>query len=154
MQMQAISSLLNKDDIQLIAAKAGNSPRTVESVLQYRRHTEVIQKLIIQQVINRWEEIGKNINAIQLNNQEFVTVKAYNENKLSAMWTQNKEYDRYTDIYLQLCLYTFKDLPDLWDKIKTEFSDIIILQYYCIDLLVRVLGIDAKTAVGFYNKNI
>lgn len=153
-QMDAIASLLTKEDKQVIATKAGNSLRTVESVLLYQRHTETIQKLAFQTALAKWDDIGKQLNSIALNNPEkFITLKEFRKQKESALWTQAREYFRYLDVYLQLSNYEYKNVNELWEKIKAEYSDVIQLQAYCIDLIARVCGITDELALKFYNSN-
>lgn len=152
-EMQAISSILTKEDKAIIAAKAQNSVRTVEAVMQSARHTEHIKKLIVQQALIRWEEVGRHLNAVQNKNKEFATVADYKQAKLSAMWNKGHDYDRYIDVYLQLSHLDYQDVNELIQKIKAEYQDVIQLPYYCIDLIVRLLGIETKAAVKLYNSS-
>lgn len=153
LQMDSITQLITKEDKQVIALKAGNSIRTVESVMQSQRHTELIKKLIFQRALENWETIGKYLNAIQVNNKELATIQEYNKHRTSALWEQSREYSRYIDVYLQLSHHQFSGVDELWQKIKAEYNDVIQLQYYCIDLLMRLTGISDIQAIKFYNSN-
>lgn len=154
LQMQAIRRLVSKADKELIANKAGCSVRTVEAVLQGDRHTDIVKKVIYQVTFDIWENLGKHLNAIQIENKEFATIQDYNEAKKSAMWAQTREYDRYIDIYLCFTGHEWKELDELWGKIVANYPDIIQYQFYCIDLMTRLTGIAPKHVINFYNKNV
>lgn len=153
-QLQAISLILTRKDKGLIAEQAGNSVRTVEAVIQCRRQTAHIQKLIFEQAMDNWNEFGKLLNDIQLNNTKLATLTDYNEVKDSNLWHSTHQYDRYFDIYLQLTSIEYKEISELWKKLKDDYNDILQLQYYCIDLLVRLIGIKPSEAIKYYNKHI
>lgn len=154
MEMRAISTLINKVDQEKIAEEAGFSVRTVEAVKQGNRDTDLIKKLLFQTALKEWNEMGKVFNRIQLKNTEFASIEEYKNAKSSDLWQNAREYDRYMDIYLTLVSIDWKSIDDLWTELKTEFNDMLQLQYYCIDLICRVLGVKPSYAIRYYNTHI
>ena len=152
--IEAIRVLLSKEDRELIAELSGNSIRTVQAVLQNQRSTDIVQKIAIQVALKKWNTIGQTLNIIQQNNKEFANINDLREAKSSTAWARTREYNRYIDIYLQLTAIKWTDINELWKKLKTDFSDILQFQYYSIDLLTRLMGINEKTAINYFNQNI
>jgi hypothetical protein len=153
-QMKAIRGLLSKKDKEVIAMHTGKSVRTIDAVLQFDRVNDQIEASIIQTAKQNLQALANVIADIEAKNVRKVTTEEYRNAKNSNHWSNDYAYGRYLDIYLQLSHIKFTSDNDLWDNIWQNHKDIITTPVYCIDLFVRLLGLEEKHAVSFFNKKI
>jgi hypothetical protein len=153
-QIKAIRKLLNKDDKCNIALHTEKSEKLVQHVLQGERTNNEIEELIVMHAEQNLIKFSNIIADIKAKNVLSVTTESYRKYRSSAVWSDNTFYSRYMDIYIQLVPFNIKDLDELWIMLWDKHKDIIKESYYCIDILIRTLGIDEATAVRYYNKKI
>ena len=152
-QIRALRQLLSKKDKENIANQAKMSIRTIEAILQGDRRNDKIESLILEYAEGNLIELQHIIQDIKSKNRDyFITEKGYQKKVNSPGWAQGHNYLRHIDIYLRLSHLKFNSLEDLWATIIEKHKDLIHLDYYCVEVIKRTMGITAKEAVSFYNK--
>ena len=154
-QIKALRLLLSKKDKETIADQAKVSIRTVEAILQGDRRNDKVESLILEYAESNLIELQSIIQDIKSKNRDyFITEKGYEKKTSSPGWAQGHNYLRHIDIYLQLSHLKFNSLEDLWMTIKEKHKDLIHLDYYCVDVIKRTMGISVKQAITFYNSKV
>ena len=152
-QLKALRPLLSKKDKQAIALQSEKSFKTVEAILCGERTNDTVEQCIVQQAKQNYSRLSRIFAAIEIQNLLPTTVDVLISSKNSPSWLNNETYQRYNDIFISLCTNTY-DLGELWEILNDRYKDIIIHSEYCCDLLCRLVGIEEKTAVEFYNSKI
>jgi len=154
-QIKSLRQLLSKKDKETIAQQAKVSIRTVEAILQGDRRNDKVESLLLEYVESNLVELQSIIQDIKAKNRDyFITEKGYQKQVSSPGWAQGHNYLRHIDIYLQLSYLKFNSIEDLWTIIKEKHKDLIHLDYYCVDVIKRTMGISIKEAIAFYNSKI
>jgi len=153
-QLQTIRTILSKEDKEGIAKQADKSTRTIEAVLQGNRTNDEIERLCVKKAKENWAKLGGMFSKIESKNlsetlliEEFQTLK---ENQVNS----GEEYNRFMDVYLDLVHVKFESEEELWGHLVNIHPDIASRAYWCINLFVRLLGVNEKRAVAFYNSKI
>jgi len=152
-QIKALRPLLSKNDKETVAQQASVSIRTVEAILQGDRRNDKVESLLLEYAESNLVELQSIIQDIKAKNRDyFITEKGYEKKVSSPGWAQGHNYLRHIDIYLQLSHLKFNSLDDLWTTLTEKHRDLIHLDYYCVAVIKRVMGIPVKEAVVYYNK--
>jgi hypothetical protein len=153
-QLQAIRVIISKEDRQQIGMHTKMSIRTVDAILQGDRVNDDIEKyavIVAKQNIARLSNIITDIESKNILSVEFDEYKKYKD---SSSWSNDNSYGRYLDVYLQLSHSKIKEPDELWTLIWQGYKDLISKPYYCVDLFVRLLGLNEENSVKFYNKKM
>ena len=150
-QIKGLRTLLSKEDRATIALQTKFSIRTVESVLQGTRRNDEIEKLIVLHTYSNLVELEKIITDVRSKNRvEHISHKGYEDAINSEGWQRGADYLTHIDVYLQLTHIKFNSIEDLWVKILEQYKFLIHLDYYCIEVLRRIMGVSSIEAVSFY----
>lgn len=153
-QLQAIRTLLSKDNKESIAEQADKSTRTIEAVLQGDRTNDDIEKLCVKIAKENWIKLGGTFSQIESKNlNETLLIEEYQKLKENQV-TSGEEYNRFMDVYLDLVHVKFESEDELWEHLSNIHPDIIGRAYWCINLFARLLGVTEERAVAFYNSKI
>ncbi len=153
-QTKTIRSLISKKDKEHLAIKLGKSARTIEAVLNCQRTNDEIERAIFNVAKMNLAKLNQTITTIEAQNLLPINIQYFKQLKSCSSWTNDETYQRYNDIYIRLCHYTFDDVSELWSNLKKNFRDIIPHSIYCCDLIARLTGVNEETAISFYNKSI
>lgn len=150
-QLHAIRSVLSKKDKETIGEQADKRPRTVEAVLQGDRPNDSIERLAVKKAKANIAKLQRIVDIIEAkNDHSVILIEEYQELKKNAP-TTGEDYNRYMDVYLDLVHVKFEDLEALWDHLQMIHPDMITRPYWCICLIVRLLGISEEQAIAFHN---
>jgi hypothetical protein len=153
-QMKAIRALITKEDKQQIALSLNNSVRTIEAVMGCDRANNEIEIALFHTAVQKHAKLSRTIAAIESQNTLPVQLETFIKIKESPVWINDETYQRYNDIYLRLCHFSYTEMSEVWQELKSKYKDIILKGNYCCDLLCRLTGSDENSAVLFYNSNI
>ncbi|PKP09880.1 MAG: hypothetical protein CVU09_09630 [Bacteroidetes bacterium HGW-Bacteroidetes-4] len=153
-QMKAIRQLISKADKQQLSLHTQKSVRTIEAVLQSDRMNDEIEQAILLTAKQNLFALSNVIQDIEAKNTVKASLPEFRKYRSSATWNQGGEYSRYLDIYLQLTHLKLSGMEELWDVVWKDYKDLITKPYYCIYLFVRLLGVEDKEALSFFNKKL
>ncbi|MCT4638959.1 MAG: hypothetical protein N4A72_14755 [Bacteroidales bacterium] len=153
-QIKALRKLLSKEDKENIALHTGKSKKTIENILQGDRYNDQVEELVL---ITAKQNLAKYFNIIadiEAKNIRTISVEEYRKHRQSSVWSKDEFYTRYMDIYLRLVSLKVEDCETLWQTLWKDYKDIIKKPEYCIDLFVRLIGVNDVVATRFYNKEV
>lgn len=153
-QMKAVRGLINKEDKERLSTQLNKSVRTIEAVMSCERVNDEIERAIFSKAKMNLAKLSQTLTTIEAQNLLPIDIQYFKKLKASPQWTNDETYQRYNDIYIRLCHYTFDDVPDLWSMLKNDFRDIIPHSAYCCDLISRLTGVNEETAINYYNNSI
>jgi hypothetical protein len=153
-QIKALRQLITKKDKQTIHECLGNSVRTIEAVMNCDRANNEIEFALFRMAKTNHAKLSRILAAIEAQNKIPIDIESHTIIKESPQWVNDDYYQRYNDIYLQLCSFNFSTMDEIWEQLKNKYQDILLKGNYCCDLIAKLVGVDAKTAINFYNNNI
>lgn len=137
----------------MIAEQTSKSLRTVEANLLGDKYNPEIARLAYKYAFELWDSLGKVLAAIEKENQrEFLTAEELNNQRNNMLWTRRPEYMRHMDVYIQLAHRKIESIEEAWAAIQEVAPDLLDANYYCADLIHRLVGQQVKTVVDFLNK--
>ncbi len=151
-QLNALKHLIRVKERESIATQVKMSRRTVDAVLQGDRVNDEIEKELVKYAMRSISNLNNLIAEIESNNFIEIDISDYSKHKESSAWVNHPIYTRYMDAYIEMSNFTYTSICDVWHKILNNYKDIIPHGNYCIRLMQRLIGVNDKTAVDFYNK--
>lgn len=132
-----LKPLLNKEDIEAIAAKVERSTNTVNAVFWSRPH-EATEREIVQLAEEKIASLLALTNRLQSNSD--VSIQKYREKKALATWQQGEDFYLFVDIYTQMAHIDFKSERAILEHLRLRYGALLKYPFRVIELLVRLTG--------------